>query len=407
MRRRVVITGMDIISSLGNGLDAFWHKAVRGYSGIKKITSYDPASYTTQIAGEVDLSQIINPANNTSSKRYPRAAQYALHCANNAMTSAGLDNTDKQQMGTFIGTSLGGMPEQEQAYQVFFEHGWRKIPALTVLKGMPNSIANHIAISHGLGGMNHTFSNACVSSADAIGHAFENIRSGRINIALCGGTESLIWPSLMAAWCKLRVLSTDNDTPEQACRPFDATRSGMVMADGAAFLVLENYDSAKARGAPILAEITGFGSSCDAHHVTAPDSNGQVRAVEMALKDAGLSYKDIDYINAHGTGTSLNDLTETQTIKYVFKERSYDLPITAQKSMTGHAIGAAGAMEIVASVLCLQHNTLLPTINLNNPDPQCDLDYVANSARPKKINTILSHHFAFGGANDAIILQRI
>ncbi|WBV63050.1 beta-ketoacyl-[acyl-carrier-protein] synthase family protein [Legionella pneumophila 130b] len=271
---------------------------------------------------------------------------------------------------------------------------------------MPNSIANHIAIAFGIGGPNSTISNACVSSGEAIGMAYQQIAHGNLTTALCGGTESLVWESVMAAWCKLRVMSTNNENPSQASRPFDLNRDGMVMADGAGILILEELQQAKARGAQILGEIIGYGASCDAFHVTAPNSQGQARAIVAALNDAKLSINDVHYINAHGTGTQLNDSTETETIKMVFGKRAYDIPITAQKAMTGHAIGAAGAMEIIATTLSLQKNTLLPTINLHTPDPACDLDYVPNAAREKTIDIALSNHFAFGGANAALVLRK-
>lgn len=308
--------------------------------------------------------------------------------------------------GTFIGTSLGGAPELESAYQAFYQNSWKKIPALSVLRGMPNSIANHLAISFGIKGPNATFSNACVSSAEAIGHAYQQIATGQLNSAICGGTESLVWETIMAAWCKLRVMTTQNETPQTACRPFDKNRSGMVMADGAGILVLEEYEQAKARGATILGEINGYGASCDASHVTAPCSEGQVRAIQAALTDAHASPSDIQYISAHGTGTMLNDATETQTIKSVFGKQAYDIPITAQKAMTGHAIGGAGVLEVIATFLCMRYETLLPTINLTDPDPDCDLDYVPNQARKKPVHFAISNHFAFGGANAVLVLSK-
>ncbi len=274
------------------------------------------------------------------------------------------------------------------------------------VRGMPNSVANHVAIAFGIGGPNSTISNACVSSAEAIGTAYQQIAHGNLSTAICGGTESLLWESVMAAWCKLKVMSINNEQPSQASRPFDLHRDGMVMADGSGILVLEELNQARARGAQIIAEIIGFGASCDAFHVTAPNNQGQSRAINAALNDARLSPNDIHYINAHGTGTLLNDSTETTTIKSVFGSRAYDIPITAQKAMTGHSIGAAGAMEIIATSLCIQKNLLLPTINLHTPDPACDLDYIPNIARVKSIDIALSNHFAFGGANAALLIKR-
>ena len=406
MKKRVVITGMEITSSIGSGLDAFWHAATKGMCGIKHIQSYDPSPYTTRIAGEIHELSLTHLPEFDKRKRFPRVAQYALFCAHHAIELAGLNANELSTAGTYIGTSLGGTPELESAYQAFFSGNWKKIPALSVIRGMPNSIANHIAIAFGIGGPNSTISNACVSSAEAIGNAYQQISRGQLAVALCGGTESLVWESIMAAWCKLRVMSTQNENPAGASRPFDKTRDGMVMADGAGIIILEELHHAQARGANIYAEILGFGASCDAHHVTAPNSQGQARAIHAALDDARVATSDIQYINAHGTGTQLNDLTETETIKTVFGKHAYDIPITAQKAMTGHAIGAAGVMEIIATSLSLQHDILLPTINLNEPDPQCDLDYVANVARKKHIDIALSNHFAFGGANAAFVLRR-
>ncbi len=408
MKKRVVITGMEILSSIGNDLETFWQAASEGQCGIKPIQNYDPSPYPTRIAGEIKKLTLDHlPPGFNKTNRYPRVAQYALYCAHSAIQRSGLEPFDLQGAGTYIGTSLGGSPELEFAYQSFFESSWKKIPALSVIRGMPNSVANNIAIAFKLGGPNSTISNACVSSAEAIGNAYQQIAQGALKVALCGGTESLLWETIMAAWCKLRVMSTKNETPERACRPFDKDRDGMVMADGAGILILEELEHAKARGAEIYAEIIGIGASCDASHITAPTVAGQERAIRGALEHAKLCAGDIQYINAHGTGTQLNDRTETQTIKAVFGARAYNIPITAQKAMTGHAIGAAGAMEIIATVLSLQKGVLLPTINLENPDPECDLDYVANKARKKDIDIALSNHFAFGGANAAIVLRRV
>lgn len=407
MKKRVVITGMDITSSIGSGLEAFWQNASNGACGIKRIQAYDPSPYPTQIGGEITDLNLDHLPEFNKSKRYPRVAQYALYCAHHAIERAGLSPAELCNAGTYIGTSMGGTPELESAYQFFYSGHWKKVPALSVIRGMPNSIANHIAIAFGLGGPNSTVSNACVSSAEAIGNAYQQISQGKLAVAVCGGTESLLWESIMIAWCKLRVMSTLNDNPAGASRPFDINRDGMVMADGAGILVLEDYEHAKARGAKIYAEIIGFGASCDASHVTAPTTQGQARAIHAALDDARVAPSDVQYINAHGTGTQLNDATETETIKTVFGDRAYEIPITAQKAMTGHAIGAAGAMEIIATILSMQHDLLLPTINLHNPDPQCDLDYIPNEARKKSVDIALSNHFAFGGANAALLLRRI
>ncbi|STY31625.1 3-oxoacyl-ACP synthase [Legionella wadsworthii] len=406
MKKRVVITGMEITSSIGTGLEKFWEAATQGQCGIKRIQSYDPSLYPTQIAGEITDFSLASLPELNKNKRYPRVAQFALYCTHHAIEQAGLTPYELCKAGTFIGTGMGGYPESEASYQCFFSENWRKMQALSVIKGMANSIANFTAISFGLGGPNSTVSNACVSSADAIGIAYQQIAHGKISTAICGGTEAPLWESMMSAWCKLKVMSTNNEHPSKACRPFDLHREGMVMAEGAGVLILEELHQARARGATILAEIIGLGSSCDAFHITAPSSEGQQRAIQAALDDARLSPRDIQYLKAHGTGTPLNDKVETQTIKSVFGDRAYEIPITAQKSMIGHAIGASGVMEVISSSLSLKHDMLLPTINLENHDPECDLDYVANEARKKTIDIVLSNHFAFGGANLALIIRR-
>ncbi|KTD69354.1 MULTISPECIES: beta-ketoacyl-[acyl-carrier-protein] synthase family protein [Legionella] len=406
MKKRVVITGMEITSSIGTGVNKFWEAAKQGQCGIKRIQSYDPSVYPTQIAGEITDFSLEHLPELNKNKRYPRAAQFALYCTHNAIEQSGLTAHELSKAGTFMGTGMGGYPESETSYQFFFADNWRKMQPLTVIRGMANSIANFIAIAFGLGGPNSTISNACISSADAIGTAYHQIAHGNISTAICGGTEAPIWESMMSAWCKLKVLSTNNEQPTKACRPFDLNRAGMVMAEGAGVLILEELNQAKARGATIFAEIIGFGASCDAFHITVPSSEGQQRAIQGALDDAKLSPRDIQYLKAHGTGTPLNDRVETQTIKAKFGERAYELPITAQKSMIGHAIGASGVMEVISTSLSLQHDLLLPTINLETADPDCDLDYVPNEARKKAIDIVLSNHFAFGGANVALILRR-
>lgn len=407
MKKRVVITGMEIVSSIGSGIENFWHAATQGQSGIRRIQAYDPSPYSTQIAGEIINLDLSHLPEVDKPKRYPRVAQFALFCAHSAVQQSGLTAAELSDAATYIGTSMGGTPELESVYQLFFEDSWRKMPALSIIRGMPNSVANHIAIAFGAKGLNSTISNACVSSAEAIGNAFEQIAYGKLRVALCGGTESLIWESIMAGWCKLRAMSRHNENPAMACRPFDSLRDGMVMADGAGILILEEYEHARARGAHMIAEITGFGASCDGYHITAPSSDGQVRAIRAALEEARVSPNDIQYINAHGTGTPLNDVTETQSIQTVFEEHAYHIPISAQKSMTGHAIGAAGVMEIIATALSLERGVLLPTINLHHPDPACPLDYIPNVARHQRVDIALSNHFAFGGANVALIVQRV
>lgn len=408
MPKRVVITGMEVTTAIGTGLEKFWQAALSGVSGVRRISSYDPTLYPTQIAGQVIDFSIEDYPEYRKSSRYPRTSQFVLYCARKVLEKTGLSlhAPELRAVGTFLGTGQGGTPEIEDAYTAYYTHGWKKVPVLTVTRAMPNSAANNVAIALGLGGPNVTISNACNSSAEAIAYAFDQIRSGKLPMAFAGGTEAMIFEPTMAAWCRLRVMSTCNDTPEKASRPFDKMRDGMIMAEGAGILILEELEHAQARGAHIYAEIIGAASTCDAHHITAPSVDGQARAIQLALADAHIDAKQIDYISAHGTGTYLNDLIETQTIKSVFGERAAQIPISSLKSMTGHTIGAAGALEIVATALSLQEGKLHPTINLDTPDSECDLDYIPHQAREVPIQIALSNHFAFGGANTALILQR-
>lgn len=406
MQRRVVVTGMGILSSIGQDIPSFWQAAINGKSGIKPISNIDVSKYPTRIGGEIGPLSDEQLPHIDKSQRYTRVAQYAIFCAEQAFKQAKLESSLLQSAGIFIGTGWGGTPEIESAFQGFFQQGWKKIPPMTVIKGMPNSIANHLGMLYNIQGPNMTLSNACISSAEAIGLAFESIQRGKVNTAICGGSESLLWESVLGAWCRLKVMSTQNEHPQKSCRPFDVNRDGMVMADGAGLLVLEEFEQAKARGAKIYGEIIGFGQSCDAHHITAPKIEGQVAAIKAALGHARVSPSDVQYINAHGTSTKLNDLTETQTIKEVFGQHAYQIPITAQKSMTGHAIGAAGALEIITICLAMENGILPPTINLDTPDEQCDLDYIPHKSRHKQVDIALSNHFAFGGANAALVLKR-
>lgn len=408
MTKRVVITEMEVTTAIGTGLDNFWNAALLGSSGVRRISSYDPTPYPTQIAGQVIDFPIDEYPEYKKSSRYPRTSQFVLYCARKVIEKTGLSikSPELRTVGTFLGTGQGGTPEIEDAYTAYYTYGWKKVPVLTVTRAMPNSAANNVAIELGLGGSNITISNACNSSAEAIAYAFDQIRSGKLSMALAGGTEAMIFEPTMAAWCRLRVMSTCNETPAKASRPFDKMRDGMIMAEGAGILILEELEHAKARGAHIYAEILSFASTCDAHHITAPSVEGQARAINLALHNAGIDAQQIDYISAHGTGTHLNDLIETQTIKTVFGQKAWDIPISSLKSMTGHTIGAAGALEIAATALSLQEGKLHPTINLDTPDPECDLDYIPNQARNVSIETALSNHFAFGGANTALILRR-
>jgi len=408
MSRRVVITGMGVTTPLGTGLRTFWEAALAGRSGVRRITYYDPTPYPTQIAGEVpDFDVSAHPSLNKP-RRYSRAARFGLLCSLQALEDAGLapKTEDVSSAGVFVGTGQGGGPESEEAYRAFYVDGWRRIPPLTVPKAMPNSIANHIAIEYGLHGPNVTITNACSSSAEAAGRALDEIRSGRVDLVLAGGAESMLFEAMMSAWCRLRVMSTRNDRPEKASRPFDKGRDGMVMAEGAGMLVLEDRERALARGARVYAEIIGWASGCDAFHITAPSVEGQARTIRDALADAGVSPEEVGYISAHGTSTPLNDVAETKAIKEVFGKSAHRIPISSLKSMTGHPLGAAGVMELAVTTLSLHHGWLHPTINLDDPVPECDLDYIPHQAREADVEVAVSNHFAFGGSNAVLVLRR-
>lgn len=399
---------MEACTCIGNNVDTFWTNLIEGKSGIARITAYDPSPYPTQIAGFVNDFDIAKDYPHLNKpRRYSKAAQMASHTALKAIEKSGLTKEELSLGGTFIGTGLGGEPQSEDAYECFYNARWRKMPALTITRAMPNSIANMIAIECGLGGKNITFANACNSSAEAIGSAYEQIQMGKMPLAVCGGAESMLWESMMAAWCKLKVMSTMNEMPEKASRPFDKHRSGMVMSEGAGIVVLEDYDHAMARGATPLIEIAGFASSCDAFHITAPTTEGQSRAIRGALDDGNITPEDIHYINAHGTATKLNDVIETESIKEVFGELAYEIPVSSIKSSIGHAIGAAGVLEVITTTLAIQNDVLPATMNLDEPDDRCDLDYVPNTARKHRVDVALSNHFAFGGANCALVLKSL
>ncbi|MEQ8767481.1 MAG: beta-ketoacyl-[acyl-carrier-protein] synthase family protein [Planctomycetota bacterium] len=408
MKRRVVVTGMALTTPIGSTVTSFWQAALAGQSGIRRIDYYDPSEQPTQIGGQVTGLNLWRWPEYDKPRRFSRAARFALACSRLALEDAGLEAKSQEvaDAGTYLGTGQGGGPESEVSYSAFYLQGWRRMPALTVTKAMPNSIANYVAIESGLGGPNVTIANACASSAEAASQAFEAIRSGRLDLALSGGAESMLFESMMAAWCQLRVMSQRNDAPQLASRPFDRDRDGMVMAEGAAMLVLEEESRARARGAKIYAEVLGAASGCDAHHITAPSVIGQSRTMHRALQDADVEASRVDFVSAHGTSTRLNDVAETKSLKEVLGQRAYDVPVSALKSMIGHSLGASGAIQLVATTMAIHDGRVHPTINLENPDPECDLDYVPSVARKVPIEVAMSNHFAFGGANTVLILGR-
>jgi 3-oxoacyl-[acyl-carrier-protein] synthase II len=410
MRKRVVITGMGCICPLGNDSTTLWSNIMAGRSGVGLITHYDTSQFKVKIAAEVkgfDGGALFGPRD---ARRMDIFAQYALAAALQAIQHAGLvvNETNRDRIGVMLGTGIGGMNTLFEQMQVFFQRGPDRVSPFLVPMMLPDTAAGVVAIHLGVRGPNMAIVAACASGTNALGEAAATIRRGGADVVLSGGSEAVIVPIAMAGLGVMNALSARNDEPERASRPFDKDRDGFVMGEGAAILVLESLEHAQARGAQILAEFSGYGASNDAYHISAPAENGAGAALCMksSLEDAGLAVNDIGYINAHGTSTPLNDKSETAAIKTVFGEQAYRIPISSTKSMTGHLLGAAGALEALICVKILQDSVLPPTINYETPDPACDLDYVPNHARSVQVQHIMSNSFGFGGHNATIILSR-
>jgi len=410
-RRRVVITGLGVVSSIGLGKEAFWRALLAGQSGIKRIRSFDASLYASQIAGEIlDFpAEEFFPCGAIS--RLSRASQLALVASQMAREDAHMDCKccESDRVGTVIGTSLGGAEVYENQLRRLIETNPRRVHPWSVPLIMANAPAAEIAIRYGLKGPNMTISTACSSGAHAIGYALDLIRSGRVDIMMAGGTEACIVPGVVAGFSALRALSVCNNEPERATRPFDRTRDGFAIGEGAGVLILETLESAKQRDVRIYAEVAGYAAACEACHIVHPESTGteEARAMELALKDAGIPAGQVDYINTHGTSTVLNDLTETHAIKKLFGPHAYRISLNSTKSMIGHTIGAAGAVEAIVCALTLQRKVLHPTINYENPDPDCDLDYTPNHAREKDVHVALSNSFGFGSNNACLVMKAL
>ena len=411
MRKRVVITGMGTINPLGNDVSTFWEGLVAGRSGAGPITAYDASEQAVQIAGEVKGFDPVAYFGRRQVKRSDRVSQLAMYAADQAIADAGLsfsDNGNNPHVGIIIGTGIGGVCTLLDSYDTFLERGPNRVSALMVPMIMPNAAAGEIAIRHGLHGLAMSLASACATGTNAIGEGAERIRAGIAKIMICGGTESVMHPITLAALSNMGAVSRRNDEPERASRPFDADRDGFLMAEGSGILILESLEHAQERGANIHAEVLGYGSSCDAFHITAPDEEGigAARSMQLALDDAGLPPEEIHYVNAHGTSTPLNDQMETWAIRRVFGKHAESLPISSTKSMIGHLMGAAGAVEAIACAKTLETGVLHPTINYQTPDPECDLDYVPNTSRETNPRTVLSNSFGFGGHNATLILRK-
>ncbi len=408
--KRVVVTGLGAVTPVGIGVKESWEAIISGRSGIGPITRFDASSYSSQVAGEV---KGFKPEEFMPKKIVSRAdlfIQYAIAATQEALEDAGLYEKIPlgEDAGVLIGVGMGGTGIVEYYTPILKERGWRRVTPFFIPMIIPNMAAGQVAILFGAKGPNTAVCTACAAGTHAIGEAYRLIREGYAEIMICGGTEGLITPLAVAGFAAMKALSTHfNREPEKASRPFDAKRDGFVIAEGAGILILESLEHAQERGAKIYAEVVGYGLNADAYHMTAPttDGEGAAKCMEMALKDARLSYQDVDYINAHGTSTPLNDSAETKAIKRVFREKAKEIPISSTKSMTGHLLGGTGGVEAIFTIKTIEDGIIPPTINYEEPDPECDLDYVPNKARRADVRVAMSNSFGFGGTNAVLLFK--
>ncbi len=410
MSNRVVITGLGIITSLGQKIDVFWNNLINGKSGINKINKFDVSDYASQIGSEITDFDSSDYIDKKEAKRMGKFTEYAVYAALKAINFSGLEINEQNndRVGVLIGSGIGGLDVMEKQIERLLNKGPRRVSPYFIPMMISNMASGQIAIHTGAKGPNSNAVTACASGTTAIGEASEIIRRGDADIMIAGGTEGAITPSALAGFSSMKALSTRNNEPEKASRPFDKERDGFIIGEGCGIVILEKLENALKRKANIYAEIMSYGMSGDAYHITqpAPEGDGASRAMEMAIKKSGLDKNDIKYINAHGTSTPLNDKFETMAIKKVFKDEAYNKFISSTKSMTGHLLGAAGGVETIISTLVLNNNIIPPTINYENPDPECDLNYVPNNAiEQKNINAVLSNSFGFGGQNACIVLK--
>ncbi|MCG8350795.1 MAG: beta-ketoacyl-ACP synthase II [Chloroflexales bacterium] len=406
---RVVVTGLGAVTPVGIDVPTTWHALLSGQSGISLISRFDASDFPVRIAGEIKDFCLDPAVNQPEARRMSLYVHYALNAVWEAVRAAHLDMTreDPDQVGVIFGSGAGGLDLILSQQAVLQERGYRRVAPLLIANMIVDSASGHIAIQLGARGPNMAVTSACSTGGHNVGEAFETIRRGDAEVMITGGSDALILPIILAGFTTMKGLANDNEHPEQACKPFDLQRSGFVLSEGAAALVLEQLDHALARGAPILAEIVGYGSTNDAFHMAAADHEGagSARAMALALRKAALVPGAVDYINAHGTGTQLNDMVETQAIKKTFGDHAYRLAISSTKSMLGHMMGAAGAVEALICVLAIQHGRLPPTINYTTPDPACDLDYVPNQQRIAPVRVALSNSIGLGGHNSSLIFS--
>ncbi len=409
-KRRVVVTGLGMITPLGIGVQKSWENLITGKSGIRRITQFDASAFPTQIAGEVEGFNPENYIEPKEIKKMDRFIHFAIAAAQMAMDDSGLKITEAnaERTGVIVGSGIGGLNSIEYYHNVYLQKGPRRITPFFIPMLVVNLASGQISIRFGAKGPNSAVVTACATGSHAIGDAFKIIQRNDADIMIAGGSESVITPLAIGGFNAMKALSTRNNEPEKASRPFDIDRDGFVMGEGAGIVILESLESALDRGANIYAEIAGYGMSSDAYHITAPSPTGEgaVRCMRMAIKDAGVEPSDINYINAHGTSTKYGDEIETNAIKTLFGEHAYKIPVSSTKSMTGHLLGAAGGVESVISILSINKGIIPPTINLTNPDPECDLDYVPNIARKADVTCCLSNSFGFGGTNACLLFKK-
>jgi len=411
MERRVVVTGMGAVTPLGIGVDPTWEGMRAGRSGITNITLFDATDFTSRIAGEVSDFDPTLWIEAREVRHTDRFVHFAMAAAAMAVEDSGIDfaAADGDRAGVLIGSGIGGTWTWEQQHRNLLEKGPRRISPFFIPMLIMDMAAGRVAMRYGAKGPNLAITSACATSAHSLGEAAEIIRRGDADIMIAGGAEAAVSPLALGGFCSLRALSRRNDDPTRASRPFDRDRDGFVMAEGAGIVLLELLDDAKKRGARIYGEILGYGATADAYHITdpQPDGEGMIASMRAALRDARISPEDIDYVNTHGTSTVVGDLAETKALKRVFGDRAYKLPISSTKSVTGHLLGAGGAVEAIACLCAMRDNIAPPTINLDNPDPECDLDYVPNVAREVPIRTSMSNSFGFGGHNATLIIRTL
>ncbi len=410
-KRRVVVTGMGCVTPLANNLEESWEAALAGRSGIGPITKFDASTFTSRIAGEVKNFDPTEYIDKKEIKRTDPFVQYAIAAAEMAVRDANLDleHIDRDQVGVLIGSGIGGLETIEKNHKQLVERGWKRISPFFIPMAVINMASSAVSIRFGFRGPCSSVVTACATGANALGDAFKIVQRGDAPIMLAGGSEAVITPMAVGGFCVMRALSTHNDDPPRASRPFDKNRDGFVIGEGCGILILEELEHARARGARIYAEVVGYGMSSDAYHITMPDPGGEgaILCMEAAIRDAGIRPQDVEYINAHGTSTPLNDKTETLAIKKVFGEAAYKIPVSSTKSVTGHLLGAAGAVEAIFSIMALYTGKVPPTANYQEPDPECDLDYVTEGARETHPKVALSNSFGFGGVNATLIFKKV